>query len=186
MGCREFFINESSNPDKCKALQKQLPEKKLEWESQSASEHSPGPVTDEENLIRHWLNPHHFDPQTGTLNPTAFDDASNKGLSVNRAGLVTLEEIQEVAQARIDEGAISNPTRAPRQLLGYSIFTAKEARSVYVTVPTPDTRAFGVYDTAKADDLSHADVCQIASNAQGGRSARVQMRKLVNERFKRF
>jgi len=186
MGCREFFDANAGNNDRCKALQQQPVEVQIAWELENASAHSPSPVLDEENLIRYWLNPVHYDSQTGTLKVTAFDDASNKGLSVNRGAHVTLEELKGIAQARVDEWIAHNAEKAPRQLIGYSVFAAAEARAVHVPIPPDSRRALAVYDTAKPDDASHADVCQIASNAQGGRSARLQMRNLVNERLQRF
>lgn len=186
MGCREFFAAHAGNSDRCKALQEESLETQLDWERESASEHSPSPVQDQEDLIRYWLNPVHYDRQTGTLKATAFDDASNKGLSVNRADHVSIDELRVIAQARVDQWSNTNSAKAPRELIGYSVFSANEARSVQVGEPPSARRALGVYDTANAQDKSHADVCQIASNAQGGRSARIQMRNLVNERLKRF
>lgn len=186
MGCREFFEAHAEDLQRCKTLQQQSLETQLEWEAETASSHSPGPIKNDETLIRYWLNPVHYDRQTGTLKATAFDDASNKGLSVNRLNHVSLEDIRDTAQVRVEAWIQANPDKIPRELIGYSDFSAGEARSVQVVEPPPSRRAFAVYDTANLQDKSHADVCQIVSTTQGGRSARSQMRQLTNERLKRF
>lgn len=78
---------------------------------------------------------------------------------------------------------LAHPAGPHRSLYGYSEFAALEVREV----STSDSqRAFAVYDTAKVDDASHADVCQIVSTKKGGRSARSQLRDLANERLKQF
>lgn len=186
MGCREFFEANATNQDSCKALQNESLETQIEWESQTASEHSPGPVVDDEQLVRYWLNPVHFDRQTGTLKPTAFDEACSFGLSVNRLKHVTIDEVRDLAQCRVNQSGQANPDQVPRELIGYSAFSAAEVRKVQTADPPPGRRAFGVYDTANPQDLSHADVCQIASKAQGAKSARMQMRQLANSRLKSF
>lgn len=152
-----------------------------------ASAHSPGPVADVEGLIRYWINPVHYDNDTGSLKPTAFDDASDKGLSVNRSKYMAVDKIREMAASRVTEWNQSNSSRPPRSLLGYSKFLASEIRKVVTSIPpAPDRRAFCVYDTAKPDDNSHADVCQVVSTKQGARSARSQMRELANRRLQYF
>lgn len=182
MDCREFFAAHGAGGQKCKALQDKLPELQAEWQKQVASEHSPGPVNDSENLIRYWLIPVHFDDKTRTLRPTAFDDMSDKGLSVNRSSYATLRQIAEMANSRVE---LAKNTGKSRELVGYSNFSASEARLIVPAEPrTSDRPVVGVYDTAKADDPSHADVCQLVSSAQGGRSARTQLRELSIKRFK--
>lgn len=186
MGCREFFNANVENRQICKALQKESLETQVKWESQTASEHSPMPVSDDELLVRYWIDPVHLDPQTGALKPTAFDEAAGFGLSVNRLKYVTLEDVRAVAQVRVDQWTQANSEKPPKKLIGYSSFSASEVRATQTATPFPGRRALGVYDTASSDDISHADVCQIAPDAQGGRSARYQMRELANGRMKRF
>jgi hypothetical protein len=82
MDCLDFFKINASNADKCKLLQDN-PQQALDWElACSASEYSPGRVQDCEILHRQIFHPIHLDDETGKLKPAAFDDASNKGLSV--------------------------------------------------------------------------------------------------------
>ena len=153
MGCRDFFTENIENGDRCKELQNQPPSTQLTWEQEKASEHSPGPVQDKENLVRYWLNPVHFDPQTGAWKPTAFDDASNKGLSVNRLDHVTLSEVKTIAQGRVDNWIEANANKARRELIGYSVFSAGETRAIEVAGNNQSRRGLGVYDTAKAISL---------------------------------
>ena len=182
MACRAFFEQHATS-DVSKELQKLDLATQLDWEAQTASRHSPGPVEDTEELTRHWLSPIHYDTQTAKLKPTAFDDAANKGLSTNRLAHCPLGEQHAAAAARVANHTRNNG--AERSLIGYSIFKVAEARSILTAQPPP-RRALGVYDTALADNTAHADVCQIASNAQGGRSARTQMRELLNDRLQKL
>ncbi len=58
------------------------------------SEHSPGPVSDGEFLIRHIFSPLHVDAETRTLRPQAFQDLWGAGLSVTRKDLVSREDFE--------------------------------------------------------------------------------------------
>ena len=185
MGCREFFLEQSANKQRCKVLQTRTLETQLEWESESASEFSPKPVSDDEDLVRYWLNPVHFDTNTSGLKPTAFEDAANKGLSVNRLAYTSITEIRAMAHKRVEEWIKDHPQQFPRELIGYSVFGTNEVRDVKVPGPPP-RRALGVYDTAQSDDPSHSDVCELIGTAQGIRSVRSQMWRLLSGRLKRF
>lgn len=183
MGCREFFDANVDNPKLCKDLQ-QLPiETQVEWESEFASEYSPGPVQDDEQLIRYWLNPTHYDPSTGLLTPTALNDMAGFGLSVNRERYLAREGVLQQAKYRVDKFNLTYPDKPARSLVGFSIFTTHEIRAVMTAGPQVVRRAMAVYDTAMSDDVSHADICQITSDAQGARSARSQLRELANSRL---
>lgn len=185
MVCREFFEANAQNPDKCKTLQEQTLEVQLKWQTEKASEHSPAPVADEEELIRYWLNPVHYDQSSGSLKPTAFQDMSDKGLSINRAKYTSLENVRTLACQRV--AARNQQSTEQRELIGYSVFSANEARSIVAQNSSPPGRPLvGVYDTANADDASHGDVCQLVNSKQVGRSARTQMRDLANSRMKKF
>lgn len=185
MGCRDFFSSNSENKERGYLLQTESEATQIDWELSSASKHSPGPVEDAEDLIRYWISPFHFNTATGQLKPTAFEDASDKGLSVNRSKFTTPEAVQAMAVDRVDEWNKNNPTREQRTLLGYSTFTAGEVRSV-MTDGSPPRRALGVFDTAKPDDASHADVCQLVKSNQGGRSARTLLREVALASYKSF
>lgn len=186
MGCREFFDENADNDKLCKALQAETLETQISWESQVASNHSPMPVNDLEDVVRYWQTPHHYDSTAGALKVTAFDDAAGFGLSINRLNFTTLATVRAAAQLRVDDWNKSHTERPQRYLLGYSTLTVSEIRDVMTSSAFLVRRGLGVYDTAKHDDNSHADICQIASDAQGGRSARYLMRDRANKLFNKF
>lgn len=191
--CRKFFEANAENSQRCKALQDVPSEVQIAWESQRASEVSPGVVTDDEQLCRHWTNPIHYDDATGALKLTGFDDAAGIGISVNRMAHTTLTVVQQFASARVLGWNAEHGDKPERSLVGYSLFDAKEARQV-LTNETPARRAFGVYDTAKVPnetkglegDTSHAHVCQLIAGPQAARSLRHRMRDLLAPRLTPF
>ena len=167
MDCLEFFKNNRENPEKCKLLQDN-PEQVLDWEqSCSVSEYSPGLVQEVEVLYRQVFIPIHVDDETGKLKPTCFDDASSKGLSVNRAEFIPLQALIEKGLAK---AATDRERKPDRQFYGLASTNCAEIRQINSS--TTKARAFCVFDTALADDPSHADICQIVRGKQEGRSAR--------------
>lgn len=184
MGCREFFQANTENRERCKALQDVSPDIQVAWETESASEFSPGPASHDETLCRQVLNPHHFDPVNGTIKPNFFDDASDKGASVNRLGHTTVEMLRQGAQFRVDQINANPPASGVRELIGYTTITVEEVRAVFAD--TPPRRALGVYDTAKQNDQSHADICQLVSGKKLGKSVRAQLFQIAKTRLVRF
>ena len=184
MGCRDFFQGNAENNERCKALQSLDFEQQVAWESESASEYSPGPAGSDEKLSRQVLNPHHFDFLSDTIKPSFFDDASDKGASVNRLDHIEVETLRQNAQRRVDRVNLNPPSTGARVLIGYTTFSVEEVRSIFAD--SPPRRAFGVYDTARHDDRSHADVCQLVSSRQSGKSVRAQLFKIAKTRLVRF
>lgn len=185
MGCRDFFQANIENNERCKVLQEVDAKEQVAWESESASEHSPGFASPDETLSRQVLNPHHFDPVSGTISPNFFDDASNKGASVNRLAHITIGHLRHNAQLRVDESNVTPPATGPRTLIGYTTLTVGEVRSIFADT-TPPRRALGVYDTARHDDKSHADICQLVSGKKLGKSVRTQLFLIAKTRLVRF
>lgn len=156
----------------------------LGWERERASEFSPGVVQDGEELCRYWLNPTHYDEATGTLKPTAVGDAEYLGLSTNRLGFTDLDQVRSAAAERAAARNRAHQDEAQRELIGYSRFAARDARDVRTN---DGVRVFCIYDTAKREDPSHADVCQVTVKPkQAARSARAQLRNLMNQTFRTF
>jgi hypothetical protein len=184
MGCREFFQENLENNERCKLLQNVSVEEQLAWETESASLYSPQPITDSEILCRHVLNPVHFDPQTNSIKPNFFEDASGKGASVNRLLYTNIEKIRKDAQARVDISNQNPPKTGLRKLIGYANVTASEVREIYTGMPP--RRAMAAYDTAKSDDPSHADICQLVKTKAMEKSVRVQLYWLAKSRFTFF
>lgn len=184
MRCCEFFQANAENTQRCKALQAISEIDQLAWETQSASALSPGPTVHDELLCRNVENPTHFDVLSGTIKPTFFDDASSKGASVNRLNHTTIAVVRRNAQSKVDVVNQNPPNTGVRKLIGYTTITVAEVRSVLTDAPA--RRGLGVYDTAKPNDPSHADICQLVSGKQQGKSIRAQLYQIAKNRLVRF
>lgn len=185
MNCEEFFVAHKDDEEPIKLLQAIPHATLLEWEQQSASPHSPGVIEGQELLCRHLLNPVHIEPGTGNLKPTAFDDVSSIGLSVNRLQHRSLDQVLASAQARVDAINQNPPATGLRTLVGYAVLPVQDLRSLLTDPPEPK-RATGVYDTAKPDDVSHADVCQIVPGKATKRSLRSKLYEIGKVSHKRL
>ena len=183
---REFFAQHSGSPAKIAALT-ELPETvQLAWESESVSEHSPGPVKNDENLCRPMVQPVHV--KNGNVDPTAFNDAGTRGLSVNRLSLLSLGAILQLGRERADhQNARRGPTAGSmRRLVGYTSFSVNALRElVYPRDEQSESsrRSFDVYDTATAVDKTHADVCILVPGKQAERSLRLDLYRLGNASY---
>lgn len=185
-GCADFFIEHETDKERCKALQSVKAETLLAWELEPASEHSPGPVDNSEVLYRQMLNPTHYDPVLKVLKVTAFSDTSDKGGSVNRAKYVEKGAVLAAAKLRVEQ---INERKGPgSEVALWQLIELHCADVRAITTPlnseTPNVRAFGVYDTALKDDNSHADICQIVSGKETGRSVRSKLLDLANAYLK--
>ena len=182
MTCIEFFSQNSSNTQKCKLLQDIQEDILLRWELETASEHSPCPVKDTEYLYRQIISPIHYDEETKTFTPTAFDDASNKGLSVNRESYATENDISFKGIERVNNFNVNSPEKPQRTFSGVVRFYCYDIRQITVNTKQglSPVRGFCVYDTALQEDKSHSDICQIVKSKADGRSARSKLRDLAN------
>lgn len=181
MECKEFFRVHAYNNDKCRELQKLSENVQIDWESQSASEYSPGRVEDEETIFRQVMSPLHFDESSAEFKASLFSDVKDKGLSVNRISHCSIEFLEDDLEkrvAKVNENPDRKEDRFPWGLLPFSTATI---RAVVVT-QTDGTirRGLGVYDTAKPDDPSHADVCQLVPEGAQARSVRKSLLDLAN------
>jgi hypothetical protein len=158
MGCRKFFEENAGNNDKCKELQDKDAALLAEWETEVASEFSPGVVGDEEMLYQQIVDPTHVKPNSRELKPTAFQDSANKGMSVNRIIHTDKDALLQRGRARAAKFNEDNPERPNRSLIGLAKFQAGRVRAILDSAS--NKRAFYVYDTSKPDDESHADICQ--------------------------
>jgi hypothetical protein len=175
--CRIFFELNAGNPKKVELLQ--LQDAKVGWENFSASSYSSHPVDIDENLARMVFNPIHIDAETGGLKPSAVSDVKDKGCSVNRLSLISIEQSIADAQAIATLKNNQHPEKPTRRVCGVAKLAVRDIRLILVG---DMARAFGVYDTALENNRSHADICQLVSekNKQQSRSARLQLFELVN------
>ncbi|MFM0315941.1 hypothetical protein PQR36_13715 [Paraburkholderia nemoris] len=173
--CLEFFQEQADNKDKVKLLQ--IHPRLMEFERLTASTLSPGPVENSEDLLRQIFNPLHVELDTGDLKPSAFEDAANKGMSVDRLQYREQEESFEAGYARAEvANANAKPGAPQRTLHGLAKLRAESVRAL---VSADDSQCFGVYDTALADNKAHADICQIL-HIQDKKAARSARSKLVD------
>jgi hypothetical protein len=184
MDCRQFFEQHAQTSEVCKALQMQAEADQLAWERQKASPHSPAPVDDEEFLCRQVVDPTHYDCVSGSIKPTFFDDASSRGASCHRLSYTSDSLVHQMTLARVHAYNTTVSAAVERQAIGYAVMSAASIRSIRAS--STGRRGVGIYDTAKPDDPSHADVCQLVSGKQDGKSIRAQLWELAKGGLKRF
>jgi hypothetical protein len=122
-------------------------------ESEKCSPHSPGPVQNDETVAFLLINPLHFDEQRKVVVPDAFQELTNRDLSVlrirharKRDATATREELIERGKERVppqlrlvDEVCIGNVSELRAAIAGYG-------------------RLIGVFDTALEEKPSHASL----------------------------
>jgi len=126
------------------------------------------------------ISPVHVDAEDGSIKPTIMSDVKDKGGSVQRLAHTSREEIIAFGRALADAKNVATPGGAIRSICGTVKLSVHEVRGLVVA---EETRAFGVFDTAKEGDSSHADIFQIAGTPQAARSARLQLWELANKGF---
>lgn len=152
-----FFAQQVGDPSKkCDNLTKEY-DKALEWEHESVSISSPGKVTDDEILARNIFSPIHFNEKTGELDPMAFDDIFNKGLSTVRLSQSNHETVINAGKLKLQQDHAKGHTN--RQYIGYKTIQTKEFRT-YIDTDL-QKQVLAVYDTAEPTFIFHADACRI-------------------------
>lgn len=147
-----FFGNEDVAQNKCKLLAENY-DKTLEWESLSVSEFSPGIVKNAECIARQIFYPMHIDDD-GEIKTVAFDDAFNKGLSINRLDYADEKDIHQLGESKAERDRLLKPER---KYIGFVEASVSHFRTFFEC----DKRAYAIFDTATEDVFHHADVCVI-------------------------
>ncbi|MCK5538974.1 MAG: hypothetical protein KAI79_19275 [Bacteroidales bacterium] len=158
MGEKLKFFQELDSQNKCEGLSVNH-EIAIALESISLSEYSPGIVVSSESIARMIFSPLHIE-EDGTIKASAFSDVKDKGLSVHRIEYIVgnkLECLGETMASNANEAG-----RTKRDYLGYVKVTTEEIRQL----TGDEKRLFCVYDTAKEDEISHADVCAVFLDEQ--------------------
>lgn len=146
------------------------------WERRSVSCHSPGPVHDDETVVRVLDQPLHVGSDH-MLKPSAFTDLESLGMSVQRLAHCTLSEVLEhnrtrttahrdrrAAEGMLDDG------RQPVAMLKLMVRDLRELHTLHDKLPR---RAVGVYDSARegpAVEAAHADVAAFGKGAAARRA----------------
>lgn len=135
------------------------------WEAVSCSQHSPGKVADEEQLMRQLSHPFFVDRDTQEIKAAAFNDVFNHGMSVERSQYWSEQDARErgLARAHAYNQTQSDPTKH-RTFVAFAVLIAGEVRSL--KSEPDDQRCLAVYDTALEDVPAHADVCMIAAKTE--------------------
>ena len=123
-------------------------------EQVQSTDYSPGPVSNEEILIRHIFSPAHFDAGTGTLKPQAFSDVWGIGLSVTRGAHVLPEDFRSLTLQLLGVKKKRNPRNA---LVGVLLISVDTVRGMHFDAALG--RMLCVYDTGTKSNPAHADVC---------------------------
>lgn len=146
------------------------------WERCSVSCHSPGPVHDDEMVVRVLDQPLHVGGDD-MLKPSAFTDLESLGMSVQRLARCTLSEVLEHSRARTSahrhrraaEG-LADDGRQPVAMLKLKV---RDLRELHTLHDKPPRRAVGVYDSARegpAVEAAHADVAAFGKGAAARRA----------------
>lgn len=169
MSCPDLFASVAKDPRKAEKIDAQSPD--CACEAHSVSPHSPGPVRNDETVWRLILSPLHYDIAMRKVTESAFDDASGKGLSVQRLAVTGSEDdIRQRGHAR----AALKPDRAFECAIGAVAGAVRALRGV------EDGGRFCIYDTAEPGDPGHADVCQ---TRHGNKHTRRILRRELQKQF---
>ena len=147
-------------------------------ESTSASPAlSPGPVQDQETLLRIIIDPDHT--TEGRIQPPAIQlrDLTQRGLSVHRRGYATRQEVERIVQAMLGRTI----TRGAQKLEGLAIFTAGAVRAIR----DQDRQAFVAIDTAETENRAHASIYLASPQVRPSlaREMREQLLNLMTDRL---
>ena len=158
--CKELERTHGSGKCKCVHYRETFPE--CECEGVSVSDHSPGIVADDEVLIRTIYSPVHYNRVTGEVNPAAFSDVIDKGLSVDRKQHISRQALEEKNQQKADRDLKDGKNKD-----GFWALVVADCRHIRSLLLGSDRRSFCVYDTALPENSAHADICQAAFHEPG-------------------
>lgn len=139
----------------------------------SLSEHSPGPVTDGETIIRMVCVPMHVHRKKPELTPSFFSHVFSKGMSAQRLEKATDAELAEW----VNKFLSANDERV---WLGYVSASCEALRGS--RIEADDQRLFCVYDAALPDNVSHIEVASARRLPEADvLEARAKLRRAFSE-----
>lgn len=142
--CMELEARYGQSGCKCTHYRENFPDCLCERES--VSKHSPGPVNDNEILIRTLFKAQEVN-EDGGLVPTYFrPDPERRGFSVDRIQHSNSESIK------------SSKQKDPR-FNGFLEFVSARTKDIRC-LQQNEQRLFCVYDSATSSNNAHADICQ--------------------------
>jgi len=137
-------------------------------EQEQCSPHSPGPISNTEEVAFLLIDPLHYDPQRATVLPDAFQELFNRDLSVIRLQYATLPEVNATRDELIERGKQKIPPKL-RLVEEVCIGSVDDFRN-------SEDRLIAAYDTALEDKPAHASLFTRASAFTDRR-----FRKIVRE-----
>lgn len=166
--CRSTFEALEGGEPGTRALRLDEAEPQCRCECVSVSPHSPKALEPPEVLIRVLVAPLHV--RKGKITSSALSAAETSGLSIFRDAIATDDQIKAVAEFLVSKARISSGEKA-------GVFGV--LRMITSTVRTckasgENENAYCVYDTALADNPSHAEVFQ---RVAGGDKVRSETRR---------
>ena len=161
--CLELETKYGQGDCKCARYREKFPD--CACERESVSEYSPGPVADSEVLVRTLFREQDIDPD-GHLKPAYFRrDPTTRGFSVDRVLLMGPE-------------ALESSKRTDARYNGYLQFIATCTKDVRELLKG-GKRLFCVYDSAIAENIFHADICQNLYFEQGVQNRKRRMMEIA-------
>jgi hypothetical protein len=120
-------------------------------ELQTTSPHSPGTITNEEQLTRFTFSPIHVNTKNGKVKPSAFSHVSSMGCSVQREAIASSNELSAWIQAYLAKNT-------QHQWMGTLTCSSNTVREISLNNST--NRMIAVYDTAEPKNQAHAEIFQ--------------------------
>lgn len=162
VSCRE--LERLYGHSKCKCAQYRKHFSKGECERQSVSKYSPGPVRDDEILVRLCL-PRQI--EDGRIDLPSLAGTDGRGASVIRRAYVSPKELvlkREVFAGK--HGMAADDVRLAKVL-------CRKVRDI----EWAGRQGFNIYDTAGETDLSHGDICRSAYVVKGAPRRKAAIRR---------
>ena len=149
LSCLDLFQNGQYNDRKLQIeVDQNFPE--FLCENEKCSSKSPGIIEHEENLAFLLIEPIHFDDQTGLIAPDAFQEITNRDLSLLRKKHCT----SKIASETKDKLSTARLPDQHRYIDKVCLTKAAKIREIL----HEDKRVMGIYDTALEDNPSHASI----------------------------
>lgn len=161
--CLELEAQYGQGDCKCTHYREHFPD--CACERDTVSKHSPGPVTDNEILVRTLFSKRHIGPD-GYLKPAYFrPDPSTKGFSVDRVH-------------RMGSELLKSSKLTDARYKGYLQFSATCTKNIR-ELSKDGQRLFCVYDSGTVENSFHADICQNMHIKSGTQNRKTRMMEIA-------
>ncbi len=164
-----FEILQSDPRDnRCRRLHAEHPD--CLCEQDSGAPESPGPVLNDEAVVRIIYAQQFWDEVNCVVKPAAFSEVDTCGMSVTRLNHVSDDMLRKQVQDRVE----AKPNRTFIKLV-------RATKADINSIEFENRRAFCCYDTPNAGNPAHADICQ--AHPPDRKSIRAGMRRKLQQQF---